>query len=107
MTVTIDSFWMGNGHQFIVTLKSPPIIEGAVTIFYTNRASKRMLSDLSILRKIDNGLYRGTLFIKNSSILGKGHLQISGRILGSEGGSKNIFERDMKPFLTDKSYSCY
>jgi len=58
-------------------------------------------------QKIASGIYRAYVFVENTEIYGKGHIQISGRLMGTEGTIEILFDRDMKPFLPDNPEGCY
>ncbi|OGL42602.1 MAG: hypothetical protein A2161_01720 [Candidatus Schekmanbacteria bacterium RBG_13_48_7] len=108
MTVMIDSVWMNNGHLFIVTFKGPRLINSTLKIFFTNKSSKKIISGETSLKEISGSVFRGYVFLENTELYGKGHIEISGRIAGSEEeGSAEIFSRDLKPFLETPAQPCY
>ena len=106
-TTSIDSFWMNTGHLFVITFKSPAISDGKAKVFYTNNTSRKILNAETSFQKISTGLYRAYVFLENTEIYGKGHVQISGKLLGTEGAIQVLFDRDMKPFLADNPQGCY
>lgn len=106
-TVIVDSFWMDKGHLFLVTFKSPPIVDSQAKILFTLRSSRKILSVTSSFRLLEKGIYRAYVFIDKTELYGKVHLQISGRLLGSEKGIEVVFKRDLRPFLPHKTGQCY
>jgi len=106
-SLSVDSFWLGNGHTFVVTFAAPPIHKSVVKVYFTDRSTRKLREKSAPLRPISDGLYRGFVFIPDTEMYGKGHVQIHGKFLGSEGKPKQIFKHDLKPFLPGLLGGCY